>query len=240
MNYYTTKINKAVFSHCATNLLTKPIAVLALSFIMLLPLPSIAQESTDNKTLIIYYSRTGKSCLISKTLQKELNAQILEVKDLEDRSGTLGYAGAGFDAFFDRHTTIEPAKADLSSYSNIIIVSPIWNWKLSTPIHTFIESNRFDGKKLVMFTNGNNDIRKYEQFDDSAPFLKRFFRDYIRGKSKSSKDYVTASGGDYLGHCHVETLEASDEQIISRTHTQLDKIKNVFSVKTAKAEQPEF
>ena len=240
MQYYMTTMNRAMFNKRSISLLSKTIAVLALSFIMLAPLSSIAQESTDNKTLIIYYSRTGKSSLISKTLQKELNAQILEIKDLEDRSGSLGYAGAGFDAFFDRHTTIEPAKADLSPYSNIIIISPIWNWKLSTPIHTFIESNRFDGKKLVLFTNGNNDIRKYENFDDSAPFLKRFFRDYIRGKSKSSREYVTASGGDYIGHCHVETLEASDEQIISRTHTQLDKIKNAFSIKTAKAEKQDF
>ncbi len=240
MQYYMTTINRAVFNKRSISLLSKIIVVLALSFIILPPLSSIAQESTDNKTLIIYYSRTGKSSLISKTLQKELNAQILEIKDLEDRSGALGYAGAGFDAFFDRHTTIEPAKADLSPYSNIIITSPIWNWKLSTPIHTFIESNRFDGKNLVLFTNGNNDIRKYEQFDDSAPFLKRFFRDYIRGKSKSSRDYVTASGGNYLGHCHVETLEASDDQIISKTHAQIDKIKNAFSVKTAKAEKQDF
>ena len=240
MHYYTTKINKAALRKSPINLVTKSIAVLALSFIMLLPLPSIAQESTDNKTLIVYYSRTGKSSLISKTLQKELNAQILEVKDLEDRSGALGYAGAGFDAFFDRHTAIEPAKADLSPYSNIIIVSPIWNWKLSTPIHTFIECNRFDGKKLVLFTNGNNDIRKYEQYDDNSPFIKRFFRDYIRGKSKSSRDYVTASGGDYLGHCHVETLEASDDQIINGTLKQIDKVKNAFSIKTAKAEKQGF
>lgn len=240
MQHYTDRMNRTVFNQFSINLLTKSIAVLALSFMMLLPLPSIAQERTDNKTLIVYYSRTGKSSLISKTLQKELNAQILEIKDLEDRSGTLGYAGAGFDAFFDRHTTIEPANADLSPYSNIIIVSPIWNWKLSTPIHTFIESNRFDGKKLVMFTNGNNDIRKYEQFDDSAPFLKRFFRDYIRGKSKTSRDYVTASGGDYLGHCHVETIEASDAQIINGTLKQIDKVKNAFSIKTAKAEKQGF
>jgi flavodoxin len=240
MQYYTTKINKVMFSKRFMGLLTKTCAVLAIAFFMLLPFPSFAQENTDNKTLVIYYSRTGKSSLISKTLQKELNAQILEIKDLEDRSGALGYAGAGFDAFFDRHTAIEPTKADLSPYSNIIIVSPIWNWKLSTPIHTFIESNRFDGKKLVLFTNGNNDIRKYEQYDDNSPFIKRFFRDYIRGKSKSSRDYVTASGGDYLGHCHVETLEASDEQIINGTLKQIDKVKNAFSIKTAKAEKQGF
>ncbi|MCX5894990.1 MAG: hypothetical protein NTZ51_04040 [Proteobacteria bacterium] len=228
MQHYRIDKNRAEQIWYSVYRLVKTSTVLALSFLLLLPLPSFAKEDTAGKTLIIYYSRTGKSSLISKTLQKELNAQILEIKDLEDRSGTLGYAGAGFDAFFDRHTTIDPAKADLSPYSNIIIVSPIWNWKLSTPIHTFIENNRFEGKKLVLFTNGNNDIRKYEQYDDNAPYLKRFFRDYIRGKSKLSRDYVITSGGTYVRHCHVETLEASDEAIIDSTLKQVDDVKGAF------------
>ena len=236
MQHYRTNKNKAVFMRHSIDRLIKTSAVLLLGFFLLLPLPALAQENTAGKTLIIYYSRTGKSKLISQVLQKELNAQMLEIKDLEDRSGTLGYAGAGFDAFFDRHTTIEPVKADLSPYSNIIVVSPIWNWKLSTPIHTFIENNRFDGKKLVLFTNGNNDIRKYEQYDDNSPYIKRFFRDYIRGKSGSSREYVTASGGNYVRHCHVETLEASDEKIISTTLRQIEDVKKAFAVINAKAE----
>ena len=218
--------------------LSKTIAVLALSLFLLLPLPSFAADTATGKTLIIYYSRTGKSRLISQVLQKELNAQVLEIKDLEDRSGTLGYAGAGFDGFFDRHTTIDPTKADLSPYSNIVIVSPIWNWKLCTPIHTFIDNNRLDGKTVVLFTNGNNDIRKYEQYDDNAPWIKRFFRDYIRGKSKGSRDYVTGTaGGNYVRHCNVETLEASDDQIIQRTLKKIGDVKSAFSIKTAKANQ---
>jgi flavodoxin len=218
--------------------LIKTIFVLALGLFLLLPRPCFAAETAAGKTLIIYYSRTGNSRLISQVLQKELNAQVLEIKDLEDRSGALGYAGAGFDGFFDRHTTIEPTKADLSPYSNIVIVSPIWNWKLSTPIHTFIDNNRLEGKTVVLFTNGNNDIRKYEQYDDNAPFLKRFFRDYIRDKSKGSRDYVTATaGGNYVQHCHVETLEASNDQVLQRTLKQVDNVKSAFSVKTASAYQ---
>jgi flavodoxin len=212
-------------------------AVFALGLFLLLPLPSFAVETADGKTLIIYYSRTGNSRLISQILQQELNAQTLEIKDLKDRSGALGYAGAGFDGFFNRHTTIDPAKVDLSPYANIIIVSPIWNWKLSTPIHTFIDNNRLDDKTVVLFTSGNNDIRKYEQYDDNAPFLKRFFRDYIRDKSRGSRDYVTGTaGGNYVRHCHIETLEASSDQITQRTLKQIDYVKSALAIKTAKAQ----
>jgi menaquinone-dependent protoporphyrinogen IX oxidase len=215
------------------------IAVLVLGLHLLLPLPSLSADTASGKTLIIYYSRTGNSRLISQILQKELNAVVLEIKDLKDRSGALGYAGAGFDGFFDRHTAIEPTKADLSSYSNIVIVSPIWNWKLCTPIHTFLDNNRLDGKNVVLFTNGNNDIRKYEQYDDNAPWIKRFFRDYIRDKSKGSREYVTGTaGGTYVRHCHVETLEASPAQIVQRTMQQIDTVKSSLATRTARAEWP--
>ena len=206
---------------------------------MLLSVPNIcfSEEASTGNVLIIVYSRTGKSMLAAQTLKSQLGADMLEIKDLEDRSGTMGYIGAGYDAFFDRHTDIQPQKVDLSPYSNIIIISPIWNWKLSTPIHTFIDNNRFDGKQIIMLTTGNNDIRKYEQYDDRAPFLKRFFRDYIRGKSESVRSYVTEQGGYFIKHYHVQTLEIPDNEIITRTAKHVENIQKDFSVTTAQREQ---
>jgi menaquinone-dependent protoporphyrinogen IX oxidase len=209
--------------------------MLIVLFAVLLALPglSFAVDTEKGKVLIFVYTRTGKSMLVARTLQQQLKADVVEIKDLEDRSGTLGYMGAAFDGFFDRHTAIEPARVNVSPYQNIILVSPIWNWKLSTPIHTFIDNNRFDGKKVVMFTTGNNDIRKYEQYDNSAPFLKRFFRDYIRDKSKAVRGYVTASGGEFINHCHISTLEISDAAIVAAAEKQVSTIQCVFSLTEA-------
>lgn len=216
-------------------------AAVIIMVVILLALPGVGNsgEPRSGKTLIIVYSRTGKSMLAAQTLKTQLHADLLEVKDLKDRSGTLGYLSAGYDAFFDRHTSIaiEPRNADLTQYENIIIVSPIWNWKLSTPIHTFIDQNRFDGKQIIMVTTGNNDIRKYERYDDRAPFLKRFFRDYIRGKSKTVRSAVTAQGGYFIQHYHVETLEASDQEIVARAAQHCAQIKEDFSVTVAAREQ---
>lgn len=216
---------------------TAIISLCGLIACMMLAAPAISFAATNDpeKLLIVYYSRTGNCRLVSETLQKQIGGTIREIKDLEDRSGTLGYWHAGFDAFFDRGTTIEPAQVDLSPYSLIIVVSPVWNWKLSTPIRTFFNSHRFDGKKVILFTTANNDIRKYEQYDDTAPFIKRYFRDYIRGKSKTSRDYVIKFGGDFIKHCHLETLDKSNEQIINGTLQQISTIKAmVFPIVQAK------
>ncbi len=211
----------------------------AVSMAVLLALPGICRgaEQNNGKTLIIVYSRTGKSMLVAQTLKTRLAADLLAIKDQKDRSGFLGYCSAGYDAFFDRHTQIEPQTADVSQYEHLIIVSPIWNWKLSTPIHTFLDRHRFDGKQVVMVTTGNNDIRKYEQYDDRAPFLKRFFRDYIRGKSKTVRSAVTAQGGYFLKHYHVETLDASDQEIVARADQHGARIVEDFSVSVAARQQ---
>jgi flavodoxin len=213
------------------------LSILIVATLLLVPNLCYSEEASTGNALIIFYSRTGKSMLAAQTLKTQLGADLLEIKDLEDRSGTMGYISAGYDAFFDRHTDIQPQKVDLSPYSNIIIISPIWNWKLSTPIHTFIDNNRFDGKQVIMLTTGNNDIRKYEHYDDRAPFLKRFFRDYIRGKSESVRSYVTAQGGYFIKHYHVQTLEIPDNEIITRTAKHVENIQKDFSVTAAQREQ---
>lgn len=213
--------------------------ILSLSALLLVPTVCYSMEQTTGKALIIAYSRTGKSMLVAHTLKTRLDANLLEIKDLKDRSGTLGYISAGYDAFFDRHTSIaiEPRNADVTQYENIIIVSPIWNWKLSTPIHTFIDQNWFNGKQIIMVTTGNNDIRKYERYDDRASFLKRFFRDYIRNKSHAVRSSVTARGGYFLKHYHVETLQVPEHEIINRAARLSDHIRHDFSLTVAAREQ---
>jgi len=173
------------------------------------------QETASEKALIIYYSRTGHCRLVVDTLKTHVNADVLEIKDTKDRSGSLGYMSAGFDSYFDRNTSIEPAKPDLSAYSTIILVSPIWNWKLSVPIRTLLSQGGFKGKKVACITTGNNPVDKYSSYGDDAPFLKRVFRDYIRGKKMTMQELVAAQGARLIAHRHVETKEKTLAEIKS-------------------------
>ncbi|MBW2553287.1 MAG: hypothetical protein JRE20_04050 [Deltaproteobacteria bacterium] len=200
-----------------------------LTIFLLIPGHASAEESIVENTLIIYYSRTGKTKLICETLQKYLDADLLEINDLKDREGTWGYLTAAYDAIFNRHTPIEPEKIDFSHYQSIIVASPVWNWKLCTPIHTFLDENEFDGKKVVLITNANIHIMKYEQYSDDASFIKRLLKNYIRGKKKTAQFVFMAGGGEYVGHYHLETQEKTNEEIIENTLKYVDDIKKVFS-----------
>jgi putative NADPH-quinone reductase len=88
---------------------------------------------------------------------------------------------------------------------------------LSVPIKTFFKNNKLDGKKLVVFTTANIDIKKYDKFGDEAPFIKRFLRDYLRKSSMGMRSLATDSGAEIIRHYHVETKNVTRKQIIERT-----------------------
>ena len=191
----------------------------------LLLIPSPTQCKSGMSTLLVYHSRTGTTKLVCETLQKNLNADLLEIKDTKDRSGTLGFISASIDAFRHNHSPIEPEQLDLSSYDFIVVASPVWSWNLSTPIHTLFEKNRFDDKKLVLITTANIHIMKYEEYGDDAPFIKKFLRDYLRGKRKAAVNEIIESGGEFVNHYHIETKGKSSEQIVEVSSNIADDLK---------------
>jgi menaquinone-dependent protoporphyrinogen IX oxidase len=188
-----------------------------LAISLLIPVYVFAEGDISPKTLIIYYSRTGKTKLISETLNKQINADLLELKDPKDRSGTWGYLKSAYEAYRHQHSPIEPEQPDISLYSHIIIASPIWSWNLCTPVHTLFEKNRFDEKKLVLITTANIHIMKYEPYGDDASFIKRFLRDYLREKRDAAVNEVVNAGGAFIGHYHFETKAKTDEELIAET-----------------------
>ena len=180
-----------------------------------------AQGEKIGKTLILYYSLTGNTRAGCEALQEALGADILEIKDLKKRSDKgFTYRITGFASLFGLHTRIEPENPDLSSYHNIIIGSPIWTGKLSMATRTLIDKNRFDGKKVVIYTTTNaGEKGKY--------------------KEKNSK-LVREAGGDVVGYYQVlareeingEKIERTREQMVADTLKFVPEIRQVFLSKS--------
>lgn len=206
----------------------KRMLLLGTAIFFVLPTFLCPVESSAGETLIIYYSRTGKTKIVSETLQKNLGAEMLAIEDPKDRSGAWGYMKSAYDAFSHKHTPIQPEELDLLTYSFIIIATPIWSWNLSTPIHTLFEKNRFDGKRILLITTANIHIMKYEQYGDDAPFIKRFLRDYLRGKRTAAASEVENSGGEFVGHYHITTKEKTDQEIIDETLKAVEYVKKTM------------
>lgn len=177
------------------------------------------------KSLVIYYSRTGNTKLISETIAKEMGADIVEIKEVRsDRLGFWGFVGAGWDAFQDTHSEILPRKIELQGYDTVIIATPIWSWHFAPAIHTLLQTHNFDNQKVILITNANIDIKKYDKFKDGkGNAVQNFLEGYLKEKQKKARDeMIAATSNDpsrVKGHFHIETKNKTPEQLTEDAHS---------------------
>jgi hypothetical protein len=197
-----------------------------------LVIPAAALAASD--TLILYYSRTGNTKLISETIAKETGADIIEIKEAgTDRAGTWGFITAGIAAFFDQHGPITPETINFNGYKNIIIASPIWSWNLATPIHSLLLNNHFKNQKIVLVTVANIDIQKYAPYTEGkGNAVKRFLKGYLDGKKMKARDEVARTlnqFSQFKGHVHFAVEKKTLDQLAAEAKSRVEEIKADFN-----------
>lgn len=160
-----------------------------------------AQQESSNKTLILYYSRTGNTRLACEALAKELGADLVEIQDGSDRSGGWGFFTAAVNSIFNMHTAIEPEHPDLAPYGRLIIAGPIWSGKLAAATRTLLAKNRLDGKKVALFTTTNVLEKKSNHAKGTAAVVK--------------------AGGIAVGYWQVAVREKKDGKKTEKTSGQI-------------------
>jgi len=116
---------------------------------------TIAQTA---KPLVLFYSRTGATRTVALELAKLLSWEVEEISSRKNRH-YLGTVTCVFDQLFDRDDDVEPVKRNLSGYNPLLIASPVWIHKISSPMRTLLKRSKLEGKDafLVLTNNGNFD-----------------------------------------------------------------------------------
>ena len=103
------------------------------------------------KTLVVYYSRTGKTRFVAEKVAAELEADIEEVVDLKSRNGRFGFLKAGYDATRGNETEIGETQKLPSDFNLIVVGTPVWNSRPASAVSTYLKRNDFAGKKVAVF-----------------------------------------------------------------------------------------
>lgn len=107
--------------------------------------------------LCVYISRTGNTKKLAERIGARLSAEVTEVTDGKDHSGTLGFIKAIFQTYSKKKTEILPIKTErpLSEYSHVIICFPIWCERACPIATSFLEDNKekFGGKVSFAVTH---------------------------------------------------------------------------------------
>ena len=105
----------------------------------------------DKKVLVVYYSRTGTTKKVAQAISSKLNCETEEILDVRSRMGLFGWLRSGAEGVKEKLAEIQGMKKDPSLYDIVILGTPVWASKMSSPLRTYITKHKQRFKQVVFF-----------------------------------------------------------------------------------------
>lgn len=170
---------------------------------------SSTSKTVKNKTLIVYFSLTGKTKKAAQYIQKQTGADIVELKAKKPYGD---YESAVKRVKSEQKNNIKPEIANkitgFSEYGTILIGYPTINKRPPMIIYSLFNDYHFKDKNVIPFTvSGGDTIETSEQYirrlaqDNGADFTNG-----IRYTGKNKKQVISwlKKSGLYCEKCHTE------------------------------------
>ena len=132
------------------------------------------------KTIILFYSHSGKTKALANKKASELGADIEEIKEVKKPFIGIGL----YRAATRKRTAIKPLKAQLEDFEKIIIMSPVWKDHPVSAINSVIDILPAGKKVEFVMTHAGGGTRASEQ---------------------ETKTMVTERGCEVVGYSDVAT-----------------------------------
>lgn len=121
------------------------------------------------KTLVAYFSASGMTARLAKTLADAAQADLFEIRPAQRyTSADLNWNDAQSRSSLEmKNPAARPAIAeavgDMAQYDTVFVGFPIWWYQAPRIIETFLENHDLSGKTLIPFaTSGGSDMGKTE------------------------------------------------------------------------------
>ena len=148
------------------------------------------------KSLVVYYSLTGKTRLVARAIAEALNATLVEIEERRPIPMPFVYLSGSFAAFMNRGSKINPVDVDSKQYERIFIGSPLWAYRPAPAINSFIYQTNLEGRSVIpFFTMGGDNAEK---------------------ALANIKAKIEKRQGKVVGSFAITSSEVSDEEIIAR------------------------
>ena len=115
---------------------------------------------------LVYYSRTGNTRSVAKTLEEKLKEKKADVDLIEiEHVKRPGFFTAGRAASRQEELPIKNTDFNMEKYDIILAGCPTWAGKPSPFIKSFfVEAKNVQGKKIAFFGTGMSPVKSREQF----------------------------------------------------------------------------
>lgn len=124
--------------------------------------------------IFIYFSLTGNGDLISERLKDEYEIRKIEMKRRFPKSFFFRVLKGGFLASINAKTKLKDFDYDIKDYDEVVIGSPIWNARFSSPINTLLSKLEIGDKKLsfVLYSGSGEGAKAIEKIKKNYKFDK--------------------------------------------------------------------
>ena len=122
------------------------------------------------KSLVAFYSRTNITKKLAERIASDINADIEEIKPVNDYGGKLGYARGGKDAFRGNIVELEALKYDPQDYDIVYLGTPVWASRMSAPLYSYIKQNegKFGDVKFFITAGGTGFDSTLRQLEETT------------------------------------------------------------------------
>ena len=125
------------------------------------------------KKIFIYYSLTGNGDIIGEYL-KDNGVDVRKVMTLEElpKNFILRIMSGGYKAMIQYKDKLDNFDNNITKYDEVIIGSPIWNSRLSSPINTVLDKLDLSNKKIsFILYSGSGESKK------ASELIKKKYKD---------------------------------------------------------------
>lgn len=94
-----------------------------------------------NNHIIVCYSHSGHNLEVAKEIQRKIGGEIIQLEDWFKtlKGGFLFFLGGMFGSL-KIPSKIKPLNKEISKYSEVILLSPIWGWNITPAVRSFLKS----------------------------------------------------------------------------------------------------
>jgi flavodoxin len=119
-------------------------------------------------TLVIYYSKSGRTRSVAKSIAQELNADIEEIRET---GGQRSVIRTMFGAILGRRPEVEKLSQSVEAYDLVAIGTPVWGGGPVPAVESFLGSVDLGDKAVALFCTmgGSGDAKTFAKMES---FLK--------------------------------------------------------------------
>ncbi len=103
------------------------------------------------KALVVWFSRTGTTRKVARTIVERTGWDAEELVEDRSRRGPLGWLRSVYDAKRGVPARLRPATKDVAAYDLVVVGTPIWAGRVSSPIATYLRAHAAALPRVALF-----------------------------------------------------------------------------------------